>query len=193
MSGTKINRPIQLKPGMALNRRDIEELFLWASRRSAQLDGDAMALKQVGRQNHEEWAVEEFYFDFRDDGLELVHGKWGSPIRGVKIDIDTIDSFSAAEIAWSVRAKPSESSGAGWLVGWPVINGRAVWGAIGAALPTRGHAAAGTTLTQLYEYSIGAKGSALLTSGASSVGLQFLADGKWDLLSVSATVRTLHR
>jgi hypothetical protein len=185
-----VTRPSVLSTGNALNRRFLKELFSWASKSTANLDGDSIALDQATRVRFKQWAFEEFYFQFKHGGSEIIHEAGGTPIRAAAIDITSIDAFAVAHAVWSIHAKPLTGDSK-WIVAWPVIGGTHAYQGLDYKMRTYATHAQATAITE--PVTLGGMADSFVFSGNTSCGIMIVTKGDWDIASSAISARTLHR
>ena len=185
-----VTRPMVLSAGNALNRRFLKELFSWASKSTANLNGDSIALDQVTRIRFKQFAFEEFYFQFRHGGSEIISERGGSPIRAAAISIDSIDSFAVAHAVWSIHAEPL-STDSKWIVAWPVIGGNHVYQGLDSKMRTYATHAQATTITE--PITLGGMADSFVFAGNTNCGIMIVSKGDWNIKSSAISARTIHR
>lgn len=182
----------RLASGGALNRRMLNELFLQASRRAAQIHGGNIADKQLDRDSFFQHTFEEYYFDYAHDKFYNLQVEGPSPYPLVGLEFAVDDHFTTAEVAWSVECQPMNDE-CTMVIGWPVIDGQALYSGmdykrVGPVNSKFNPDRMGCTL--------GGKTSTLVRSGRTPSGIMLhslTAEGSWEFRSANISVRNRFR
>lgn len=118
-------RPHQPKPGAALDRRILRELFMHAARRMNNIMPDSIADDQLTLEDFFGDTFEDYYFDYVF-GASFTEPTSRVVIPGTLNKLNAIDGPVEANMIWSMDLVVT-SQNAQTIVGWPVFGGKALW------------------------------------------------------------------
>jgi len=111
----------------ALDRRRLEELFFEAAKRVTEISGINIGNNQFGRENFHLTSFEEYDTNFEVE-TSYINPLHSHQLPGTDLLVSNDDSFYEAEMAWSIHAI-AEGDSSQILMGWPVVDGKALWSA----------------------------------------------------------------
>jgi hypothetical protein len=120
----RLLRPHVLADGGALDRRRLEENFLFAARLLAEIPNRALGDKQLERSNFGLATWEEFYAQ-RAAGLDFVVPDQGYILPDSLTPVVHDDGDFEAKITWSIDVEVRDGLA---LFAWPTVDGQALWG-----------------------------------------------------------------
>lgn len=115
-------RPYFLAKGDALDRRRLQELFLWVANRLNELSPIGIKDKQFNRTNFNLNAWEEYQSDYVSQ-VRFLTPAMGYSLPGCAVDLTCDDSFMEGIIDWSIAIEPSSVTGSNMIMAVPTLCG----------------------------------------------------------------------
>lgn len=185
-----------------LNRRHLEELFLEAAGRVANVTRWAIGDLVLERSNFEEKSFQDMYFNYGHTlGFKLP--EYNQVVPYTNVDFKVAGGYFEASIQWSLEALVTGSN-CYFIAGWPVLNGEALWHLLdyrqngtvqiyNGEAPTPADYEAGLEYPQGSRLSLGHSGvyNGLSGSGASCV--MMLAVGDWEIVKSAFQMQVRYR
>lgn len=199
-----LSRKHRLLNGAALNRRLVHEMFLQAAASFRELGPDNLGRKQLGRSAFESHTFEEYWYagEFNMKHRLPTHGYF-VPGTANRLVID--DAFYNGEVSWSAEIK-ADADDCKWVMGWPVVDGQAIWNAEGWALRNSqfkytggapaspdGDEVDGDPFVDGQLVSIGGCAAFGARNGRAPTGVFIWSPKLWTVVNAQIVVRTLYR
>lgn len=126
VNGGGLIRPHVLAASDPLDRRRVEELFLWSAKRFTEVAGYYIANKQIDRTFFDLDTWEEYQTTYQDEIIYLTP-HFGHQAPGTGLEITNDDSYFEGELSWSCKVQV-DSADCFMVMGWPVVDGQGVFG-----------------------------------------------------------------
>ena len=201
-----------LANGAALDRRQIEELFLSAGKKLTEIDKYALGSNILDRNDFEDWTWEE-YFSSSEVDVNYKNPIHPHQMPGTDIVVLNDDTYFEAEVTWSLKARVTTERSP-LITAWPVLNGESLWagqdlkqtgptkyylGAVPGTVPDPINDASNagfwgvTAGTEWDQVTLGGTCRYRGKGGRSYAGVFMASIGAWEVISASMTVRILAR
>jgi hypothetical protein len=190
--------------GDALFRRRILEVFLEAARRAREVRSDNIANGQTGRSSFYGHSFEEMSYN-RELNLSFTYPSHKRIVPGTEVVLQNDDPFIVGEICWTMEVECTSDSSA-FIVGWPVVDGEAVWSGecyacYGAEFVTTGGESGrpstdtdnGGSFSNGTKLTLGCTTTFVGYTGKYTVGVLIHANGQWKVNRSQVTIRSLFR
>jgi hypothetical protein len=115
-------RPHFLANGDALDRRRMEELFLYASKRLNEIGGQSIQPKQFTRASFDIDSWEEYQANF-GSSLSFIVPDMGYAIVATTIDVTSDDSFFEGVLTWSIKVEVGSAAASNMIMAVPTLDG----------------------------------------------------------------------
>tara|TARA_R110000824_G_scaffold81692_3_gene205229 strand:- start:162 stop:764 length:603 start_codon:yes stop_codon:yes gene_type:complete len=191
-----------IQANAALDRRRLEELSLEAANRMTHIFPSNMGLSQFPRDRWKGHTFEEFWYS-SEHSITYEFPKMHHHVPGSNLELRNDDSTLHGRVVWSIAAKPDSASSL-MILGYPVIDGEALWSAedwamVGTELKYGGSPSnpddyvAGDMFTQNRKISLGGMTNFIATNGRSMTGVLLFSIGAWLITESQIIVKAVGR
>lgn len=199
-----------LNPGAALDRRRLEELFLEAARRYANVPNRAVGNGQFKRSDFSLATWEEMFGNLAVN-IQFVTPDHGFLIPDSLAEVVHDDGALEAKVTWGIEVDPQ--TGGNLIAAWPVLNGVPVWGGydfnsvdqlmayvgviVGPAVDPSNPGTEGAPPTgsdfRTANFGMGNEAVVVVRNGRSALGIAVFSIGKFKITRCAWTLRKVNR
>jgi hypothetical protein len=124
---TGLVRPHFLSSGDALDRRRVQELFLYAANLLNELSGTGIKNAQFTRTNFNMDTWEEYQSDY-DTNMRFITPEMGYALPAAALDVQCDDSFFDGMLSWSIAVEVGSALASNMVMAIPTLCGIPLYG-----------------------------------------------------------------